>query len=45
MPGIDFNVGESWDERREISRISGKIAATRNITQSSSVKSNRTPRL
>jgi arginine decarboxylase len=38
--GIDFNVEESWDEKREIFRISGKIVATRNITQSSIVKSN-----
>jgi len=40
MLGIDFNVDESWDEKREIFRISGKIVATRNITQSSIVKSN-----
>jgi arginine decarboxylase len=38
--GIDFNVDESWDEKREIFRISGKIVGTRNITQSSIVKSN-----
>jgi arginine decarboxylase len=38
--GIDFNVDESWDEKREIFRISGKIVATRNITQSGIVKSN-----
>ena len=37
--GIDFNVDESWDEKREIFRISGKIVGTRNITQSSIVKS------
>ena len=36
--GIDFNVDESWDEKREIFRISGKIVGTRNITQSSIVK-------
>ena len=38
--GIDFNVDESWDEKREIFRISGKIVSTRNITQSGIVKSN-----
>jgi len=38
--GIDFNVDESWDEKKEIFRISGKIVGTRNITQSSIVKNN-----
>ena len=33
--GIDFNVDESWDEKKELFRISGKIVATKNITQSS----------
>ena len=36
--GIDFNADESWDEKKEIFRISGKIVSTRNITQSSIVK-------
>lgn len=36
--GIDFNVDESWDEKKEIFRISGKIVRTRNVTQSSIVK-------
>lgn len=36
--GIDFNVDESWDEKKELFRISGKIVGTRNITQSSIVK-------
>jgi len=36
--GIDFNVDESWDEKKEIFKISGKIVSTRNITQSSIVK-------
>jgi arginine decarboxylase len=36
--GIDFNVDESWDEKKEIFRISGKIVTTRNVTQSSIVK-------
>ncbi|MDD5711997.1 MAG: arginine decarboxylase, pyruvoyl-dependent [Smithellaceae bacterium] len=36
--GIDFNLDESWDEKKEIFKISGKIVSTRNITQSSIVK-------
>jgi arginine decarboxylase len=36
--GIDFNLDESWDEKRDIFRISGRIVATRNITQSSIIK-------
>ena len=36
--GIDFNVDESWDEKKEIFKISGKIVRTRNVTQSSIVK-------
>ncbi|MCF8054111.1 MAG: arginine decarboxylase, pyruvoyl-dependent [Deltaproteobacteria bacterium] len=36
--GIDFNVDESWDEKKEIFKISGKIVSTRNITQSTVVK-------
>lgn len=39
--GIDFNVDESWDEKKEIFKISGKIVKTTNITQSSIVKSRR----
>ena len=31
--GIDFNVDESWDEKKEIFKISGKIVHTRNITK------------
>ena len=38
--GIDFNVDESWDEKKEIFKISGKIVRTRNVTQSSIVKNN-----
>jgi len=34
---IDFNIDESWDEKKEIFRISGKIVSTRNITRSSFV--------
>jgi len=37
--GIDFNVDESWDEKKEIFKISGKIVKTTNITQSSIVNS------
>ena len=36
--GIDFNIDESWDEKKEIFKISGKIVSTRNITQSAIVK-------
>ena len=36
--GIDFDIDESWDEKKEIFKISGKIVSTRNITQSSIVK-------
>lgn len=32
--GLEFDPDKSWDERREIWRISGKFLATRNITQS-----------
>lgn len=39
--GIDFNIDESWDEKKEIFKISGKIVSTRNITQSSIVKRDR----
>lgn len=30
--GVDFDVDNSWDEKREIFKISGKIVETRNIT-------------
>jgi arginine decarboxylase len=36
--GIDFNVDESWDEKKEIFKISGKIVRTRNVTQSAIAK-------
>ncbi|SEM18938.1 arginine decarboxylase [Syntrophus gentianae] len=36
--GIDFNIDESWDDKKEIFKISGKIVSTRNITQSTIVK-------
>ncbi len=31
--GVDFNPDSSWDEKKEIWKISGKIVETRNITQ------------
>jgi len=36
--GIDFDVEESWDEKKELFKISGKIVGTRSCTQSSIVK-------
>ena len=36
--GIDFNVDESWDEKKELFKISGKIVRTRNTTQSTVLK-------
>jgi len=32
--GVDFDSNQSWDEKREIWKISGRIVNTRNITQS-----------
>jgi arginine decarboxylase len=32
--GIDFDVDKSWDERKEIWKISGAIVRTTNVTQS-----------
>ncbi len=31
--GVDFNPNSSWDEKKEIWKISGQIVKTRNITQ------------
>lgn len=36
--GVEFDEDQSWDEKRQIWRISGKIVVTRNITQSAVVK-------
>ena len=36
--GIDFSVDESWDEKKELFKISGKIVRTRNTTQSAVLK-------
>ena len=33
-PGVEFDPNSSYDERKEIWRISGKIVKTMNITQS-----------
>ena len=44
--GIDFDVDESWDEKKEILKISGKIVRTLNVTQSTICKDNKyLPRL
>jgi arginine decarboxylase len=32
--GVDFDPNQSWDEKREIWKISGGIVSTRNLTQS-----------
>jgi arginine decarboxylase len=36
--GIEFDEDESWDEKKEVFRISNKIVRTRNITQSAVIK-------
>ena len=36
--GIDFDIDESWDEKKELFKISGKIVGTRNTTQSCVLK-------
>jgi arginine decarboxylase len=36
--GIDFDVDESWDEKKEIFKISSKIVRTLNVTQSTICK-------
>jgi len=36
--GIDFDVNESWDEKKKIFKISDKIVRTRNVTQSAIVR-------
>jgi len=38
--GIDFDVDESWDEKKEIFKISGKIVRTLNVTQSTICRDN-----
>ena len=34
VTGVEFDVDKSWDEKREIWRISGKFLKTTNVTQS-----------
>ncbi|MEE8484162.1 MAG: arginine decarboxylase, pyruvoyl-dependent [Nitrospinota bacterium] len=36
--GIDFDEDQSWDERKQVFRISNKIVRTRNVTQTAIVK-------
>lgn len=36
--GVEFNEDQSWDEKRQLWRISGKIVTTRSITQSAVVR-------
>ena len=38
--GVKFDPDASWDERRELWKISGKIVRTRNVTQSAYGKKN-----
>jgi arginine decarboxylase len=38
--GIEFDENQSWDERRQIYKISNKIVKSRNITQTAVVKGN-----
>ncbi len=35
--GVEFDENQSWDEKRQIWKISNKIVTTRNITQSAIV--------
>lgn len=35
--GIEFDVDQSWDEREQLFKMSGKIVRTSNITQSAIV--------
>lgn len=37
--GVEFNVDNSWDEKKEIFKISGRIVGTKNVTQSAYVQS------
>lgn len=36
--GVEFDENQSWDEKRQIWKISNKIVVTRNVTQSAMVK-------
>ena len=35
--GVEFDENQSWDEKRQIWKISNKIVTTRNVTQSAVV--------
>jgi arginine decarboxylase len=35
--GVEFDESQSWDEKRQLWKISGKIVVTRNVTQSAVV--------
>jgi arginine decarboxylase len=35
--GVEFDEDESWDNKRQLWKISGKIVSSRNITQSAAV--------
>ncbi len=35
--GVEFDEDQSWDEKRQLWKISNKIVSTRNITQSAMV--------
>ena len=35
--GVEFDENQSWDEKRQIWKISNKIVTTRNVTQSAIV--------
>jgi len=39
--GIDFNVNQSWDEKEQLFKLSGKIVKTRNVAQSAIVDKDR----
>ncbi|MBF0477829.1 MAG: arginine decarboxylase, pyruvoyl-dependent [Deltaproteobacteria bacterium] len=39
--GIEFDVNQSWDEKEEVFKLSGKIIETRNITQTATGTSDR----
>jgi arginine decarboxylase len=38
--GVEFDEDQSWDEKRQLWKISGKIVVTRNVTQSAVVGRN-----
>lgn len=38
--GVEFDTNSSWDEKKEVFKISGKIVSTNNVTQTAYVKNN-----